>query len=384
MAGQRYRLVLLNRPSSSEPADEGPITTGEATAAAFLTNAQRAAQPVVVRPVGFPLPPPGPGTTFRVVFLTGDHGGLIPSPVSASDTPEVDVVVWLPGPTRDANAPRGLTARARLLRVATISRNVVAPVAVSGEPRVMPLEATLATFANGKRLDDLDRYGDEPHDLDVESGKLWGTPAVSARQFGRDLGQFCAQRFRNGSPATSASTLRSSASGWEWILAGALAAIPACAMVQLHRRGRSWRGWWRFLVRFGSDLVCQVLAVAVVTLTLTALYAAIAPGLWTYGRPMVALRLGIGAVAVAALVPAVSMALALLASRIWPGDSLTPPNHARSPRASAWRGQCLLNSPGSCYSVPRWRASRRFRSATAARVCASCSPQPPARRPRSD
>src|SRR5208337_4032837 len=119
LAGQRYRLVLLDRPSSSEPADEGPITAGEATAAAFLSKAQQVAQPVVVRPVGYPLPPPGPGTTFRVVFLTGDHGGLIPNPVSASDTPEVDVVVWLPGPTRDANAPRGLTARARLLRVAT-------------------------------------------------------------------------------------------------------------------------------------------------------------------------------------------------------------------------------------------------------------------------
>ena len=366
LAGQRYRLVPLDSLSSTGPGDEGPIAIGEASAAAFLSKARQVTQPVVVCPVGYPLPPPGQGTTFRVVFLTGDHGGLIPAPVSAPDTPDVDVVVWLPGPTRDVNAPRGLTAHARLLRVATISRDVVAPVAVSGEPRVTPLEATHATFANGKRLDDLDQYGKEPHDLEVESRKLWGTPAVWARQFGRELGQFCAQRFRNGRPATSSSTLRSPASGWEWNLAGALAAIPAAALVQLHRRGRSWLGWWRFLIRFGSDLVCQVLAVAVVAFALTSLYAAVAPGLWTYGRPMVALRLGIGAAAMVALAPAVSLALALLASRIWPGESLTP-THARRARtsASAWAraalarlaGVVLLGAALGCFAAFPVRAS---------------------------
>jgi len=322
IGGLQYRLVPLDGSRSSSLEEEGPISPGEAAVARFRARVEHLAE-TFKEPGDAPLPPAVPGSMYRVAFRTGDHGGLTPLPAAASPVPEVDVSVWLPGPTRDANADRGLTVHGRLLRIAADSRSVVAPVFVRGEPKVTPLAATRQSFADGSPIEDLDTYGFFPHDSATVSRRLWGDASAWADEFGRDLGLFCARQF-TAALATSRSTLCSPASEPSWMVVLVLALIPVCALAQLQRPGFTSSSWRRFGCRLGLELAVQMLAVGGVAVVLIALYAIVSPCVWIYGDAIVALRLGIASAAVVAALPTVSMALAFVASRLWPLDQAPP------------------------------------------------------------
>ena len=211
--------------------------------------------------------------TFCLSFYGGDHGRLDPPPAQSplSDAPP-SFAVFMPGPSRDGNVPRGLLSQSRWEWTRKRAKTSVSLMKGVGAPLKNALSLPWKP----------DDTAHSPEDLDLKTREWWKQVKTEAKsgaieKAGQEVAARSFNLFRDSRlPSSKTELALSRVAVWWRIFGSAVCLLLACLLVVTGQQGLwSWK-------TFVQTLLWTSCAITIAVLALGAWYATVGGEAFSY------------------------------------------------------------------------------------------------------